>query len=88
MKSLSNKATASAAVKRRLVASGGRLAQEFGFNRVAGEALAEKISVSDRQFVRVTSIGENNGVESGVWAVFEVGENKVTPIYWREEQMQ
>ena len=51
-------------------------------------SLAEKISVSDRQFVRVVSIGENNGVESGVWAVFEVGEKKVTPIYWREEQMQ
>ena len=30
----------SAAVKSRLVASGGRLAQEFGFNRVAGEVLA------------------------------------------------
>ena len=29
-----------AAVKTRLVASGGRLAQEFGFNRVAGEVLA------------------------------------------------
>jgi len=28
------------AVKSRLVVSGGRLAQEFGFNRVAGEALA------------------------------------------------
>lgn len=51
-------------------------------------SLADKISVADRQFVRVVSIGENNGVESGVWAVFEVGEKKVTPIYWREEQMQ
>ena len=30
----------SAHVKSRLVASGGRLAQEFGFNRVAGEVLA------------------------------------------------
>lgn len=29
-----------AAVKQRLVAAGGRLAQEFGFNRVAGETLA------------------------------------------------
>ncbi len=29
-----------AAVKSRLVAAGGRLAQEFGFNRVAGEVLA------------------------------------------------
>lgn len=32
--------TEGAAVKARLVAAGGRLAQEFGFNRVAGEALA------------------------------------------------
>ena len=51
-------------------------------------ALADKISVSDRRVVRVVSIGENNGVASGVWAVFEVGSKKVTPIYWREEQMQ
>ena len=51
-------------------------------------AFMDKFSVSDRQFVRVVSIGENGGVESGVWAVFEVGEKKVTPIYWREEQMQ
>lgn len=29
-----------AAIQARLVASGGRLAQEFGFNRVAGEVLA------------------------------------------------
>ena len=38
--------------------------------------------------MRVVSIGENNGVASGVWAVFEVGDKKVTPVYWREEQMQ
>ena len=37
--SLQNESEA-ATVKARLVASGGRLAQEFGFNRVAGEALA------------------------------------------------
>ena len=51
-------------------------------------SLADKISVADRRFVRVTAIGENGGVQSGVWAVFEVGDKKVTPIYWREEQMQ
>ena len=32
--------TEAAATRSRLVASGGRLAQEFGFNRVAGEVLA------------------------------------------------
>ena len=51
-------------------------------------SLADKLSVADRRFVRVSSIGENHGVKSGVWAVFEVGDKKVTPIYWREEQMQ
>jgi len=51
-------------------------------------ALADKLSVSDRQFVRVVSIGEAHGVQSGVWAICEVGDNQVTPIYWREELMQ
>ena len=40
MKSSIPSETESTAVKSRLVASGGRLAQEFGFNRVAGEVLA------------------------------------------------
>ena len=40
MKPLGQDNTDGAAVKSRLVASGGRLAQEFGFNRVAGEVLA------------------------------------------------
>ena len=51
-------------------------------------ALADKISVSDRTFVRVVSVGDSHGVRMGVWAVFEVARNRVTPIYWREEQMQ
>ncbi len=40
MNSSFSQADERAAVKSRLVASGGRLAQEFGFNRVAGEVLA------------------------------------------------
>ena len=51
-------------------------------------ALADQISVSDRRYVRVVSIGDSNGVRMGVWAVFEVDRNKVIPLYWREEQMQ
>ena len=34
------KETGNATVKKRLIMSGGRLAQEFGFNRIAGEVLA------------------------------------------------
>ncbi len=40
MSSLSKNEVDCAAIKSQLVASGGRLAQEFGFNRVAGEVLA------------------------------------------------
>jgi len=40
MSSLSKKEADPVAIKSQLVASGGRLAQEFGFNRVAGEILA------------------------------------------------
>ena len=51
-------------------------------------ALADKLSVGDRSFVRVVSYGENNGVRAGVWAIFEVSRHRATPIYWREELMQ
>ncbi|MGD9781165.1 MAG: GbsR/MarR family transcriptional regulator [Kiritimatiellia bacterium] len=40
MSTSSQNRTDSAAIKSRLVAAGGRLAQDFGFNRVAGEVLA------------------------------------------------
>ena len=51
-------------------------------------SIASKLSVSDRQYVRVTSIGECNGVRSGVWAIFEVSKNNLLPLYWREETPQ
>lgn len=48
-------------------------------------SLAGSLSVSDRIYVRVTSVGEDHGVRAGVWAIFEVDKNNVTPLYWREE---
>ena len=83
-------------LKYRLGDDGEPNTEDDGFESV-GEAIAktgldaslsDRLSVSDRTFVRVTSIGENGGVRCGVWAIFEVGNRKVTPIYWREEQMQ
>ncbi len=50
-------------------------------------ALADKLSVSDRTYVRVSSIGEHEGVKSGVWVIFEVGEKQIIPLYWREDMM-
>ena len=51
-------------------------------------SLADKLSVSDREYVRVVSVGESGGVKSGVWAVFQVSPDEILPIYWREENMQ
>lgn len=67
--------------------------EDDGFDSVADAlsktdlpaSLADSLSVSDRQYVRVTSVGEANGVRAGVWAIFEVGDKAVTPLYWREE---
>ena len=50
--------------------------------------LQDRISVSDRRYVRVISIGEVENVMSGIWAIFLVDARTITPIYWREENMQ
>ena len=83
-------------LKYRLGDDGEANTEDDGFDSVAeaiaktglDAALGDRFSVSDRTFVRVISYGENGGVRCGVWAIFEVGNRKITPIYWREEQMQ
>jgi general secretion pathway protein K len=50
--------------------------------------IGSQITVDERRFVRVVSVGEVEGVRSGIWAVFMVDEERVLPLYWREEQMQ
>lgn len=70
--------------------------EDDGFNSVADvvaqtglqSRLQNQISVSDRSYVRVISIGDVNGVKSGCWVIFRVGDRRATPIYWREENMQ
>jgi len=51
-------------------------------------ALQRRITVTERQYVRVVSIGEVQGVRSGVWAVLLGTEELVVPLYWREEAME
>ena len=67
--------------------------EDDGFDSVADAlaktglpaSLASSLSVSDRQYVRVTSVGQAGEVRAGVWAIFEVGSKEVRPLYWREE---
>ncbi|HBA84831.1 MAG TPA: hypothetical protein DCZ95_12120 [Verrucomicrobia bacterium] len=50
--------------------------------------LREKITVSDRKYVRLVSIGEIQGVKSGIWCILSADETSVTPVFWREETMR
>lgn len=47
----------------------------------------DRITTSERRFVRVVSIGDSQGVRSGIWCVLRSGEDGVVPVYWREEAM-
>lgn len=49
--------------------------------------LRDKISVVDKKYLRVISIGEVGEVKNGIWAVYEAGDQGVRPVYWREEAM-
>lgn len=51
------------------------------------EQVRNAITVSERRYVRVVSLGESYGVRSGIWAVMQVDEKGVTPVFWREEAM-
>lgn len=50
-------------------------------------ALRSYFSVRDLRFVRVISVGEIQGVRSGIWAVFRVDGGRAMPVFWREESM-
>lgn len=51
-------------------------------------ALRERITTTDRKYLRVVSIGEVDGVKSGVWAILMAQDKSVQPVYWREEAME
>ena len=46
------------------------------------------LTVRDTMFVRLVSIGEVQGVRSGIWAVLQVSDKAIVPIFWREEPME
>lgn len=50
-------------------------------------ALGDRITTTERKYLRVVSIGEVDGVRNGIWAVLQAGEGSVIPVYWREEAM-
>ena len=50
-------------------------------------SLRSNFSVRDLRYVRVVSVGEVQGVRSGIWAVYQVEGGRVMTVFWREEAM-
>ncbi|MCF7837561.1 MAG: general secretion pathway protein GspK [Candidatus Marinimicrobia bacterium] len=70
--------------------------KDDGFDSV-GEVMArvalpptvrERLTVREVQFLRVSAVGETQGVRSGVWCVLRVAGGQVTPVFWREETLR
>lgn len=59
-------------------------------NEIAGMTprVSKWLTVRDTKYLRVTSIGEVQGVRSGIWCILQAGDGKVSPVYWREEAME
>jgi general secretion pathway protein K len=59
------------------------------FMAIAGidPAVRDKVTTSERKYIRVVSIGEVGGVRSGIWSVLLGEQSGVVPVFWREELM-
>ena len=51
------------------------------------EEARDKITTSPADYVRVISIGKVGNVKSGIWAVMQIKDGDLTPVFWREEDM-
>ena len=49
--------------------------------------LADRITTTERKYLRVVSIGEVDGVRNGIWAILQASEGDIIPVFWREEAM-
>ena len=54
---------------------------------IPGEVAAAKFTVRERRYIRIISIGEVQGVKSGVWSIFLQEGRQIKPVFWREAPM-
>jgi len=53
-----------------------------------GQEIGDRITTTERRYVRVVSMGEVQGIKSGIWCVLVGDQGNVVPVFWREESMQ
>lgn len=93
---LGDELTAEAVIEQRRGLDGELGTRDDGFESVdefmnipgVDPAVRDRVTTTERQYVRVISIGEVQGIRNGVWCVLLGEENNILPIYWREENMQ
>ena len=51
-------------------------------------SIRDRITTTERRYVRVVSIGEVDGVRTGVWCILLSDEEEILPVFWREELLQ
>ena len=52
------------------------------------DAVKGRLTTDEHTYVRVISVGEVHGIQSGIWCVFHAESGSVTPVFWREEPMK
>ena len=80
-------------MERRLGADGFQGTEDDGFRSAdevtsligADASFGSRITVTDKRYVRVKSIGEVNGVSATVWAVYLFSNRDIMPVFWQEE---
>ncbi len=50
--------------------------------------LADRITTSDRKYLRIVSMGNVKNVKAGAWVIVQQSGQKMVPVFWREETMQ
>lgn len=50
--------------------------------------LAERITTTERKFLRIVSMGEVKNVKSGIWVIAQQSGQTLLPLFWREELLR
>ncbi|NCC53276.1 MAG: hypothetical protein EOM20_18970, partial [Spartobacteria bacterium] len=51
------------------------------------EDIRDKVTTSPAQYVQAVSIGKVGKVKSGIWAIMQIKDGELTPVFWREEDL-
>jgi len=60
---------------------------KLGVSGALAQKIRDRITTTAGGVYRIISIGEVQGVKSGIWCVMRLDQTGTTPLFWREEDM-